>query len=96
MIRLLYGDSYLSVSPLLGYFGVFIAFYSMLSALSNFLLSIGKTKIWVFLVLGAATQALLISLFHQSLLQVIQVSIVINAVLFLILFLYNKKIIDGS
>ncbi len=88
MILLLYGSSYLEIAPLLGFFGIFISFHTLSYVLTNFFLSIHKTDVAVFPVMAACTQIGLIWFFHTSLLQVIQISILVTALLLTSLLLY--------
>lgn len=91
MVGLLYGSSYLEIAPLLGIFGIFIAVYSVANVLTNFFLSIHKTKVAIFPSIAAFTQASLIWFFHASLLQVIQISILVTSLLLFSLLLYYLK-----
>ncbi|HEX8965627.1 MAG TPA: oligosaccharide flippase family protein [Patescibacteria group bacterium] len=66
--------SYLTVAPMLGYFGIFVTLYALLSVLTNFFLSIKKTAVAIPLVLSALLQAVLIWIFHATIFEVIMVS----------------------
>ena len=94
MINLLYGSVYLTAAPLLGIFAVFIALYSECNLLVNFFLSIRKTWLVVLPVLAALLQIVLIWFFHQSLFQVILISMGVCALLLvslLLLYWQNEK-----
>lgn len=91
MINLLYGPLYLTAAPLLGIFAVFIALYSECNLLINFFLSVGKTRLVVLPVLAALSQVILISFFHQSLFQVIVVSVGVCALLLGALLLFLRR-----
>ncbi|MGB9911219.1 MAG: oligosaccharide flippase family protein [Microgenomates group bacterium] len=91
MVRLLYGNSYLSAVPYLGAFAVFISFYSLNNLLINFFLSVGKTKVVLWCLGGAILQIILINLFHSSLMEVIRISLLISVLLFLILMIFLFK-----
>lgn len=80
-IRILYGTAYLSAAADLVWMGVFIMVYTLSTLLVNFSLSLGKTGIIVFPVLGAVGQAVLIWLFHSSIKEIIQVSLLICALM---------------
>lgn len=88
MVKILYGRQYLAASPYLFLFAVFISLYSFSYLLTNFYLSIKKVKPVVFPVVAALAQVILISLFHQSLSEVIWISILILTLLFTALLLY--------
>jgi len=88
MIKILFGSQYLTVSPLLFLFAIFLSLYSLSSLLINFYLSIKKVKIVILPVIAATSQVILISLFHQNLTQVIWVSIFVLGLLFVSLLIY--------
>lgn len=82
-IRALYGSAYLAAESALVWMGVFISFYSLTSLLVNYSLSLGRSKIIIFPLLGALFQIPLIWIWHGSLLMVIQVSLGITILMFL-------------
>ena len=88
VIQIVYGPSYFEIASLLGVFGFFISIYSLDVVLTNFFLSIHKTKVVFFSVLAALSQVGLIWRFHQSLLQVIQASLLVVALLLVCLLIY--------
>lgn len=74
-------SEYLSIVPVLGIFGIFLSLYSVLFILANFYLSVKKTKVYIPILIGAISQIILITLYHQSFFQII-----IN--IFSIIFIY--------
>ncbi len=76
-IKSLYGSAYLSASTDLVWMGLFILVYTLALLLVNFSLSLGKTLIIVFPVVAAFAQAIFLWIFHSSILEIIQVSLVI-------------------
>ncbi|MBU3956776.1 oligosaccharide flippase family protein [Patescibacteria group bacterium] len=88
MINILYGRQYLSASPYLFLFAIFLSLYSLSSLLVNFYLSVKKVKVVVLPVIAAAAQVILIFLFHQSLSQIVWVSISILSLLLISLLVY--------
>lgn len=88
MIGILFGKSYLAVSPLLWLFGVFIAIYSLSSILANFYLSIHKNTASFFVIFSSILQIILINLFHKNLGQVIEMSIISTSFLLVLLITY--------
>jgi len=94
VIRLFFGFQYLSVSNYLGYFGLFLSFYSLAFLLNNFFLSVQKTKLVFLPVVAALAQIIFIYLFHQNLGQIILISLLSSALLFfsLLLFLMKDKL----
>lgn len=81
-------DVYLSVSGLLGLFGVFTAIYSLLYLLTYYFLSIKRTKIFLPIIIGSFAQAFLIFVYHKSFAQVITISITIISILLVSLLMY--------
>lgn len=94
-LGLLYGKNYLDGSEILWWFGVFMTLLSFAMVMTQFYLSINKTKIVYLFVFAALLQAGLIWFFHTTILMVIQVSILSAALLDLALFVYypyhNRK-----
>lgn len=88
MINILYGSQYLSASPYLFLFAIFLSLYSLAYLLVNFYLSIKKVKVVILPVIVAAAQVMLISVFHQNLVQVIWVSISVLGFLLIGLLFY--------
>ncbi len=76
----------LIVSPILGFFGVFISLYSLLYIIANLYLSIQKTKVYIPILIGALLQCVLIYVFHQSFEQIITISVTITGFLVFGLF----------
>lgn len=87
-IGLLYGKAYLAAKADLVWMGMFLGLYSLAYLLTNYFLSIGKTKIIFFPLIMALIQIVAIWFGHNSLLQVIQISLSTMIVLCLALFLY--------
>lgn len=87
-IGVLYGKAYLSAKTELIWMGLFILFYTLSSLLVNFSLSLGKLKIVIFPVVIALIQIPILWFFHGSIRQVVQISLSLSVVLFLILSAY--------
>jgi len=88
-IGMLFGSSYLGAQKELIWMGIFMTFYTVSYFLTNYLLSIGKTRIVIFPILAAITQIILIYFFfHQDLRTVINISLYCMIGLFLSLSLY--------
>jgi O-antigen/teichoic acid export membrane protein len=80
------------IQPYLVPYGIFMSLYSLLSVTTNFFLSIGKTKIYIPLIIGGVLQIGLIWLFHTSFLEVIYISISIISLLLCMFLLYYWKL----
>lgn len=87
-IGVLYGKAYLSASIELVWMGLFILFYTLSSLLVNFSLSLGKIKIVVFPAVIALIQIPALWFFHGGIRQVVQISLSLSIILFLMLSAY--------
>ena len=87
-IGVLYGSAYLSAKLSLVWMGIFILFYTLSNLLVSYSLSLGNIKVVVFPMLAAFLQVPLLWVFHGSILQVIQISLVLALLMFLSLVFY--------
>lgn len=85
-------EEYLAVTSLLGPFGIFIAFYSLVSLFTYFFLSTKKTEIFIPMTIAALTQAALIWLYHETFFQIIVISLSVVGLLLILLLLYYWKL----
>jgi O-antigen/teichoic acid export membrane protein len=86
------GRKYLFDAPYLGIFGIYLTIFSLVNVCVNFFLSLNKTNISLFVVLGAIIQIILIYIFHSDFYQVIASSLfalILLLVVLLYLFLKN-------
>lgn len=93
-ITLLYGKKYIAAVSLLPWMGLFIAIYTIGQQLVNFFLSIDDTNAIIFPSVAAVFQIILLWFFHQTLLQVIQISLTLMCFVTLLLLIklaYNKE-----
>jgi len=88
IIRIFYGQQYLSVAPFLGFFAVFLSLYTLCFLFVSFFLSIHKTKVVILPVTATILQIVFIYFFHQTILTVVLISIYITALLLISLLLY--------
>ena len=89
-INLLFGQDYLVVKNLLGPFALVMLLFSLTYVITSYNVSVHKTKFLYLLVSFNLLEALLIFLFHNTLLQVIQILIVLTTLLFISMFLITK------
>lgn len=87
-VRFFFGSKFLEAAPFLGFFGLFITFYSLCNVLINFFLSVNKTPVAFFPILAGLFQLILINFFHRNFWQVIAVSTSVTALLAITLLLY--------
>ncbi len=86
------GRSYLTMSPYVGLFGLFITLFSIVNIFVNFFLSVNKTII-SFMVVGAAVlQIVLLWAYHSDFYQIITISIFVLTLLLIgLLFIFLKN-----
>lgn len=94
-ILLLFGSEYIEASGLLVWFGLYMTLFTLAYFLTNFFLSIGKTEVVLLPVVAALFQITGIWLYHGSLLNVIEVSLVSVFVLLISLLIYFKLVVKG-
>lgn len=92
VINLLFGSQFISGSDILWWFGFYMLFLGLAVLLTQFYLSIGKTKMVYFFCLAALLQAILIWFIHGTLLNVIQVSILSITLLVAALLIYFPSV----
>lgn len=85
------GRGYQTIAQYLGIYGIFLCIFSLMNVLVTFFLSLKKTKVVTLLLVGSIAQAALISLFHSSFWEIINVSLGTVLVLFVLLLLYYTK-----
>ena len=91
VIEIILGSHYASIAPYLGWFGLYLAIFSLLYVSVNFLLSIKKTSVSWFVACGALAQIIGISLFHTSIGVVVGISLVLCSLLLVSLLLYYQS-----
>lgn len=89
IIGTLYGSSFIEGSKMLWWFGIFMGLLSLAMLLTQFYLSLGKTKVVILFIAAALLQIFLIWMYHPNLLMVIQLSIVSATLLIVSLFIYS-------
>lgn len=94
IVQTLFGTTYLSIVPYLGWIGIFMTFISIIYLLVMYNLSIQQTNFIPILVIGVIIEPLLICFFHQNIGQIIFIiTLVAGNVLFglLTLEIRNSK-----
>lgn len=89
-LLLLLGGKY-SLTPYIGFYGLYISIFSMLNVSVSFLLSLKKISIIFPMTTGALLQVICISIFHNNFFQVITVSLIIISILLVGILLYYVK-----
>lgn len=88
VVDIFFGRAFYEAIPYVGYFGLFISFFSLSSLLSNVCLASERTNVWILTAAAAAAQFIFIWTSHSSLFTVIGANMTITAALFLLLLLY--------
>lgn len=88
VILFFFGKKFLEAAYLVGRFAIFIFIYTLCNAFVSFFLSIKKTRAAFLPVVASIFQMMGIWLFHQSLVQVINISTAASALLLLSLVIY--------
>lgn len=96
ILLLLKQKDYLSITPILWVFGVFMVSYSLLWVTTNYYLSMKKTNIFIHILIGAVFQAIALWFYHDTFLTVILVSIIATSFPLCIMLashwkLYNRR-----
>lgn len=94
ILLLLRQKDYLSVTPILWVFGVFMVSYSLLWVTTNYYLSMKKTNIFIPIVMGAIFQAVALWFYHSTFLTVIVVSIIATVLPLSIILASNWRLSD--
>jgi O-antigen/teichoic acid export membrane protein len=84
IIKILIGSKFLLIGKYLGWFGLSMFLYSLVTLFSTYFLSVGKIKGAYLVGVGALLQIIFISVFHSNLWQII---CIMNGVMLLILLL---------
>jgi O-antigen/teichoic acid export membrane protein len=90
IVNILYGKEYLAISPLLGYFGIFMLLFSLVNVLVFYDLSVGKLKFIPVLFFATLIEMLLIILYHNTISQIIFSLVILMSGLLLYMILYTK------
>ncbi|MBI4999600.1 oligosaccharide flippase family protein [Candidatus Gottesmanbacteria bacterium] len=88
MILLLFGEKYFFIEPFIIYFALAMSFYTFDVAFLNIFLAQKMATPIFFVCLAALLQIILITLFHQSIGQIVNIFVFISSLLFALLLLY--------
>lgn len=90
------GPAFTGAIPYLGWFGIFVTFYTMATLLIHTLLAMGATMIWFITLTAAIMQYTFITLYHASLYEVMFVNTFVAIMLCCSLFLYYRYATKSS
>lgn len=87
---IMFGSKFASSVELIPRFAIFIGLYVLINFLILFFLAIEKTSVYVCILPAVVVQAILINLFHGSLVQIINVNIISSLILLLAIVIYYR------
>ncbi len=90
------GPAFTGAAPYLGWFGIFVTFYTMATLLIQTLLAMGATRIWLITMTAAFIQYLLITLYHATLYEITYVNTLVAIVLCCSLLIYYRYATKNS
>lgn len=90
------GPAFTGAIPYLGWFGIFVTFYTMATLLIQTLLAMGATKIWLITMTAAFIQYLLITLYHATLYEITYVNTLVAMILCSSLLIYYRYATKNS
>ncbi len=90
IVVLPFGPAFSGAAPYLGWFGIFVTFYTIATLLIQTLLAMGATKIWLITMVAALAQYLLITRYHGTLYEVTYVNTLVAVILCGSLFIYYR------
>lgn len=97
--RIMFGSSYLPSAEYLPRFALFVGFYVLINFMMLFLLAIEKVKVFLFLFPAVVAQILLVFFFHNSIVNIINVNLIISFILLVGIayyFVRNTNFFVGS
>lgn len=90
VVQMLFGKAFEGATQYLGWFGIFISFFTIANTITTICLAAGKLRVWIFPLVALGLQILGITVFHQTLLSVIWVNTGISFLLCCTLLLYYR------
>ena len=87
VVRLFFGEAFLRITPILGFFGLFMTFFSLVYVLSFYRISLHRYRFLLILIPFNLAEVVLLVSFHQSLSQIVYLLTSFTALLFLVLFI---------
>lgn len=90
-VRLLFGNEYLPISPMLGLMGILVSIHSINYVITLILLAKHQTQVWLICIILASLHTGLLLRFHDSLLTIMMMGILTNCLLLSLLTLYYSS-----
>ncbi len=92
----LFGASYFPASGYLGWFGLFMSFFSVSYVLSTALLGLGETRVSAIVMAASLLQIIGIFIYHESIYSIISVNLAISFMLTAGLLIYYRHAVKDS
>lgn len=91
--KIMFGDKFLASAQYIPLFSVFIAAYILINFFAMLCMAMGRTKVYIILVLGVILQFIGIQLFHGDIYTVIDVNLTAALVTLTLMIVYTAKIL---
>ena len=91
MVSTLFGQDYLNIANLIGFFGIFISLFSVSHLLVFYNLSINKTSFLPLLIITNILEVVIIWFYHASISQIVYSLIILSFLLLISLVVYTIK-----
>jgi len=89
IVNILYGKDYIEIVPLIGLFGIGMAFYSLIQIMINYNLAVEKYGFIYIIIIGFIIEIAGIITYHQTLLDIVKIFTVSNALILGGILIYN-------
>lgn len=91
VVRLLSGTEYLAITSLVPYVSLTMFIFALNHLTLSYFLAVGKESATYLLLIFATLQPILITIYHQSIYQIVTLNLTLQLCLLLTLLLYNKR-----
>ena len=91
IVLAIYGADYLSITSLIGMFGLALGLYSITQVFIVYNLAVEKYRFLWILLIGFLLQAIGIFIFHSSLSDIIKISLLAQSFILAMMLIYNRK-----
>lgn len=92
IVNVLYGDAYSAAIPLLGFIGIAMSLIALVMVYTSYLMALKDMRFVKVLIVCTFLEVLLLSVFHNSLLQVIYILVLTAALTLLLLIILGLKL----
>lgn len=96
IINLSYGEKYLEIKDLIGFFGIGMVMYSLIQLLITYNLAIERYGFIYIIFFGLIIEIFGIIFYHKTLFDVTKIFVVTNTIILMLMFFYNKEILTNG